>query len=95
MIEHNVSCPSSLGHLEFVVLDTEPYALFAYINDDWFCSKVVVTTPEGDTASFPCYRWISGYERLVFREATGQYVGIQYTSLCRFSFGYNCCAQDS
>nr|XP_046191947.1 hydroperoxide isomerase ALOXE3-like isoform X1 [Oncorhynchus gorbuscha] len=74
MIEHNVSCPSSLGHLEFVVLDTEPYALFAYINDDWFCSKVVVTTPEGDTASFPCYRWISGYERLVFREATGKLI---------------------
>ncbi|XP_036789712.1 hydroperoxide isomerase ALOXE3-like [Oncorhynchus mykiss] len=74
MIEHNVSCPSSLGPLEFVVLDTEPYALLAYINDDWFCSKVVVTTPEGNTASFPCYRWISGYERLVFREATGKLI---------------------
>ncbi|XP_042168777.1 hydroperoxide isomerase ALOXE3-like isoform X2 [Oncorhynchus tshawytscha] len=74
MIEHNVSCPSSLGPLEFVVLDTESYALLAYINDNWFCSKVVVTTPEGHTASFPCYRWISGYERLVFREATGKLI---------------------
>ncbi|XP_071025148.1 hydroperoxide isomerase ALOXE3-like [Oncorhynchus clarkii lewisi] len=74
MIEHSVSCPSSLGPLEFVVLHTEPYALLAYINDDWFCSKVVVTTPEGNTASFPCYRWISGYEHLVFREATGKLI---------------------
>ncbi|XP_038841302.1 hydroperoxide isomerase ALOXE3-like [Salvelinus namaycush] len=77
VIEHDVSCPSSLGHLEFVVLDTEPYALLAYINDVWFCSfcsKVVVTTPETNTANFPCYRWISGYERLVFREATGKLI---------------------
>uniref|UniRef100_A0A4W5LEW2 Uncharacterized protein n=1 Tax=Hucho hucho TaxID=62062 RepID=A0A4W5LEW2_9TELE len=71
-IEHDVSCPSSLGQLEFVVLDTKPYALLGYINDDWFCSKVVVTTPEGDTANFPCYRWILSNKQLVFREATGQ-----------------------
>ncbi|XP_045068577.1 hydroperoxide isomerase ALOXE3 [Coregonus clupeaformis] len=74
VIEHDVSCPSSLGHLEFVVLETEPYALLAYINDDWFCSKVVVTTPEGNTVNFPCNHWISGYERLVFREATGKLI---------------------
>uniref|UniRef100_A0A673VZ35 Hydroperoxide isomerase ALOXE3-like n=1 Tax=Salmo trutta TaxID=8032 RepID=A0A673VZ35_SALTR len=74
VIELDVPCPSSLGHLEFVVLDTEPYALLAYINDVWFCSKVVVTTPEINTANFPCYRWISGHERLVFREATGKLI---------------------
>ncbi|KAK6324689.1 hypothetical protein J4Q44_G00040310, partial [Coregonus suidteri] len=37
-------------------------------------SKVVVTTPEGNTANFPCNHWISGYERLVFREATGKLI---------------------
>jgi hypothetical protein len=77
VIELDVFCPSSLGHLEFVVLESEPYLPFCFLNDDWFCSKVVVTTPEGDTVNFPCYHWISGHERLMFREATGQYVGIQ------------------
>uniref|UniRef100_A0A4W5LEC6 Uncharacterized protein n=1 Tax=Hucho hucho TaxID=62062 RepID=A0A4W5LEC6_9TELE len=76
VIELDVSCPSFLGHLEFVVLESEPYLPFCFLDNDWFCSKVVVTTPEGDTVNFPCYHWISGNERLVFREATGQYVGI-------------------
>ncbi|XP_045578831.1 hydroperoxide isomerase ALOXE3 isoform X1 [Salmo salar] len=74
VIELDVPCPSSLGHLEFVVLESEPYLPFCFLNNDWFCSKVVVTTPEGDTANFPCYHWISGYERLVFREATGKLI---------------------
>uniref|UniRef100_A0A4W5LEG2 Uncharacterized protein n=1 Tax=Hucho hucho TaxID=62062 RepID=A0A4W5LEG2_9TELE len=71
VIELDVSCPSFLGHLEFVVLESEPYLPFCFLDNDWFCSKVVVTTPEGDTVNFPCYHWISGNERLVFREATG------------------------
>uniref|UniRef100_A0A6Q2WZP5 Arachidonate 15-lipoxygenase type B n=1 Tax=Esox lucius TaxID=8010 RepID=A0A6Q2WZP5_ESOLU len=77
VIEHQVACPSSLGLLEFVALETKPYALLAYINDNWFCSKVVVTTPEGSTRHFPCYNWLSGSERLVYREASGQYDGIR------------------
>uniref|UniRef100_A0A4W5QXK5 Lipoxygenase domain-containing protein n=1 Tax=Hucho hucho TaxID=62062 RepID=A0A4W5QXK5_9TELE len=64
----------------------KPYCLLGYLNNEWFCSKVVVTTPEGDTANFPCYHWISSYVPLMIREATGQYVGVQYRSLCRFSF---------
>ncbi|XP_052320316.1 hydroperoxide isomerase ALOXE3-like [Oncorhynchus keta] len=74
VIELDVFCPSSLGHLEFVVLESEPYLPFCFLNDDWFCSKVVVTTPEGDTVNFPCYHWISGNERLMFREATGKLI---------------------
>uniref|UniRef100_A0A4W5QTF9 Lipoxygenase domain-containing protein n=1 Tax=Hucho hucho TaxID=62062 RepID=A0A4W5QTF9_9TELE len=81
VIELDVSCPSSLGHLEFVVLESEPNLPFCFLDNDWFCSKVVVTTPEGDTVNFPCYHWISGNERLVFREATGQYVGISIIGL--------------
>uniref|UniRef100_A0A4W5QTA3 Lipoxygenase domain-containing protein n=1 Tax=Hucho hucho TaxID=62062 RepID=A0A4W5QTA3_9TELE len=73
VIELDVSCPSSLGHLEFVVLESEPNLPFCFLDNDWFCSKVVVTTPEGDTVNFPCYHWISGNERLVFREATGHW----------------------
>uniref|UniRef100_A0AAY5KYG7 Uncharacterized protein n=1 Tax=Esox lucius TaxID=8010 RepID=A0AAY5KYG7_ESOLU len=61
----------------FVALETKPYALLAYINNNWFCSKVVVTTPEGSTRHFPCYNWLSGSERLVYREASGQYDGIR------------------
>uniref|UniRef100_A0A4W5LDY5 Lipoxygenase domain-containing protein n=1 Tax=Hucho hucho TaxID=62062 RepID=A0A4W5LDY5_9TELE len=56
------------------VLESEPYLPFCFLDNDWFCSKVVVTTPEGDTVNFPCYHWISGNERLVFREATGKLI---------------------
>uniref|UniRef100_A0AAY5KTI8 Uncharacterized protein n=1 Tax=Esox lucius TaxID=8010 RepID=A0AAY5KTI8_ESOLU len=85
VIEHQVTCPSSLGLLEFVALETKPYALLAYINNNWFCSKVVVTTPEGSTRHFPCYNWLSGSERLVYREASGQYDGIRYQFAVSFS----------
>uniref|UniRef100_A0A4W5QTH0 Lipoxygenase domain-containing protein n=1 Tax=Hucho hucho TaxID=62062 RepID=A0A4W5QTH0_9TELE len=55
-------------------MESEPNLPFCFLDNDWFCSKVVVTTPEGDTVNFPCYHWISGNERLVFREATGKLI---------------------
>ncbi|KAJ8000756.1 hypothetical protein DPEC_G00183640 [Dallia pectoralis] len=72
VIEYDVPCPSTLGQLEFVTLET--YAPFAFFNDDWFCSKVLVTTPEGSTCLFPCYTWLTGNVPQVFREATGTLV---------------------
>uniref|UniRef100_A0A8C7MM60 Hydroperoxide isomerase ALOXE3 n=1 Tax=Oncorhynchus kisutch TaxID=8019 RepID=A0A8C7MM60_ONCKI len=35
--------------------------------NEWFCSKVVVTTPEGDVILFPCYRWLSRGEIVELR----------------------------
>ncbi|XP_076135635.1 polyunsaturated fatty acid lipoxygenase ALOX15B-like [Alosa pseudoharengus] len=35
----------------------------------WFCDKILVTTPEGDTILFPCYRWLAPNEKLVLRPA--------------------------
>ncbi|KAJ8000764.1 hypothetical protein DPEC_G00183720 [Dallia pectoralis] len=74
VIEYQVPCPSPLGLLEFVALETKPNYLLPFINDDWFCSKVLVTTPEGSRRLFPCYNWLSGYERLVYREASGMLI---------------------
>ncbi|KAJ8000760.1 hypothetical protein DPEC_G00183680 [Dallia pectoralis] len=73
VIEYQVPCPSTLGQLEFVTLKTKPSLWHGYINDDWFCSKVVVITPEGSTCLFPVYSWITGNVPQVFREATGQW----------------------
>ncbi|KAJ8000759.1 hypothetical protein DPEC_G00183670 [Dallia pectoralis] len=74
VIEYQVPCPSTLGQLEFVTLETKPSLWHGYINDDWFCSKVVVTTPEGSTCLFPCYTWLTGNVPQVFREATGKLI---------------------
>uniref|UniRef100_A0A8C7I6L0 Hydroperoxide isomerase ALOXE3-like n=1 Tax=Oncorhynchus kisutch TaxID=8019 RepID=A0A8C7I6L0_ONCKI len=53
-------------------MDKQPLPLFP--QDAWFPSKVVVTTPEGDTCKFPIYRWIMDKEVHLFREGTGQHV---------------------
>ncbi|KAL1023805.1 hypothetical protein UPYG_G00046450 [Umbra pygmaea] len=74
IIEQQVECPTSLGMLEFVELITKPYLWLNFINDDWFCSKVVVTTPEGIERSFPCYNWLSVNDRHVYREGTGKLI---------------------
>jgi hypothetical protein len=66
-----VVCPSSLGTLVLIELDKQPLPLFP--QDAWFPSKVVVTTPEGDTCQFPIYRWIMDKEVHLFREGTGQH----------------------
>ncbi|KAJ8405160.1 hypothetical protein AAFF_G00321510 [Aldrovandia affinis] len=42
--------------------------------DDWFCSKVVVKTPEGDTVHFPWYRWLSEREVVAIRADTAKKV---------------------
>ncbi|XP_036404185.1 hydroperoxide isomerase ALOXE3-like [Megalops cyprinoides] len=70
--EFNVSCPTSLGSLVLIHLDKQPLLLFP--QDDWFCAKVVVTTPEGETAHFPWYCWLSDREVVAVREGTGKKV---------------------
>uniref|UniRef100_A0A672HFN1 Si:dkey-17e16.9 n=1 Tax=Salarias fasciatus TaxID=181472 RepID=A0A672HFN1_SALFA len=40
--------------------------------DEWYCSKIVVTTPEGEAILFPCYRWISRGELVELRGGKGE-----------------------
>ncbi|XP_046901368.1 hydroperoxide isomerase ALOXE3-like [Hypomesus transpacificus] len=44
------------------------------MNDEWFCSKVTVTTPEIKEVLFPCYNWLSTDEPQSIREATAKLV---------------------
>ncbi|XP_044025317.1 hydroperoxide isomerase ALOXE3-like [Siniperca chuatsi] len=55
----------SLGKLLLVKVEKEPFSLLP--EDEWYCSKIVVTTPEGDVILFPCYRWISRGELVELR----------------------------
>lgn len=55
----------SLGTLLLIKVEKDPF--FILPEDEWFCSKVVVTTPEGDILLFPCYRWISRGELVELR----------------------------
>ncbi|KAE8300252.1 Arachidonate 15-lipoxygenase B [Larimichthys crocea] len=64
----NVSCPVSIGKLVLVEIDKQPLPLFP--EDSWFSAKVEVESPEGDTYTFPIYRWITDSNVHRFREAT-------------------------
>ncbi|XP_020775880.2 polyunsaturated fatty acid lipoxygenase ALOX8-like [Boleophthalmus pectinirostris] len=65
---YTVKTPSSLGSLLLVRLDKE--ALILLPENQWYCRSVRVSTPEGATELFPCYRWISRGERVELRKAT-------------------------
>ncbi|XP_030644123.1 hydroperoxide isomerase ALOXE3-like [Chanos chanos] len=56
-----INCPASIGTLLLLELQVKP--LFDFGEADWFCSKVIVATPEGDKVLFPCYRWFTGDEK--------------------------------
>ncbi|XP_047429797.1 hydroperoxide isomerase ALOXE3-like [Mugil cephalus] len=55
----------SLGKLLLVKVEKD--ASLVLQEDEWYCSKIVATTPEGDVILFPCYRWISRGERVELR----------------------------
>ncbi|RXM91404.1 Arachidonate 12-lipoxygenase, 12R-type [Acipenser ruthenus] len=54
--EYEITSPVPLGPLRFVRLEKCRYL----VEDNWFCRFVSVRTPEGNTHSFPCYRWLVG-----------------------------------
>uniref|UniRef100_A0A4W5R269 Uncharacterized protein n=1 Tax=Hucho hucho TaxID=62062 RepID=A0A4W5R269_9TELE len=81
--EFDVVCPSSLGTLVLIELDKQPLPLFP--QDVWFPSKVVVTTPEGDTCQFPIYRWIMDKEVHLFREGTAKRLCDETNHLATYS----------
>ncbi|XP_063058005.1 hydroperoxide isomerase ALOXE3-like [Engraulis encrasicolus] len=66
-----VSTPSSLGPLLLVKLEKHQYLM---VDDEWFCSKVQVSTPEGELVHFPCYTWLSSGEEIQIRHGRVQHV---------------------
>ncbi|XP_041660837.1 hydroperoxide isomerase ALOXE3-like [Cheilinus undulatus] len=62
---YTLKTSSSLGKLLLVKVEKDPFLILP--EDEWFCSKIVVMTPEGDTLLFPCYRWISRGELVELR----------------------------
>ena len=63
-----------LGRLLLVKLEKD--ALVKQLDNAWFCSTIVVTTPEDDVILFPCYRWVSDGEQVELRGGKGMF---QYT----------------
>uniref|UniRef100_UPI0037E96B61 hydroperoxide isomerase ALOXE3-like n=1 Tax=Semicossyphus pulcher TaxID=241346 RepID=UPI0037E96B61 len=55
----------SLGKLLLINIEKDPF--FILPENEWFCSKIEATTPEGDVLLFPCYRWISRGELVELR----------------------------
>uniref|UniRef100_A0A3B4V3U7 Hydroperoxide isomerase ALOXE3-like n=1 Tax=Seriola dumerili TaxID=41447 RepID=A0A3B4V3U7_SERDU len=62
---YTIKTSSSLGKLLLVKVEKDPYLVLS--EDEWYCSKIVVTTPEGNVILFPCYRWISRGELVELR----------------------------
>ncbi|EMP39979.1 Epidermis-type lipoxygenase 3 [Chelonia mydas] len=56
--EYEVPSERALGPIVLIRLHKEPYCVFP--ESTWYCKTVRVTSPEGDTYHFPCYRWIHG-----------------------------------
>ncbi|XP_049322246.1 polyunsaturated fatty acid lipoxygenase ALOX15B-like [Astyanax mexicanus] len=59
-----VNCDNNVGTLLLVELEATPG--FRYFRKDWFCAKLVVTTPEGDEVVFPCYQWLDSKKLKVY-----------------------------
>uniref|UniRef100_A0A8C4YGR4 Arachidonate lipoxygenase 3 n=1 Tax=Gopherus evgoodei TaxID=1825980 RepID=A0A8C4YGR4_9SAUR len=57
--EYKVPSKRALGPILLIRLHKEPYSFFP--ENMWYCNTVRVTSPEGNTYCFPCYRWIQGY----------------------------------
>lgn len=66
---YTVKTSLSLGKLLLVKVEKDP--LFLLPEDEWYCCKIVVMTPEGDVVLFPCYRWISRGELVELRGGRG------------------------
>ncbi|KAL6485583.1 hypothetical protein MHYP_G00049750 [Metynnis hypsauchen] len=64
-----VECKENIGKLLLVELEAEPPFFMPLIDDEWFCSKITVTTPEGACILFPCHRWISCKKKLFLRDS--------------------------
>uniref|UniRef100_A0A8C2ZF71 Uncharacterized protein n=1 Tax=Cyclopterus lumpus TaxID=8103 RepID=A0A8C2ZF71_CYCLU len=62
---YTLSTNLSLGKLLLIKVEK---SRFCYLpEDEWYLSKIVVTTPEGEAILFPYYRWISRGELVELR----------------------------
>ncbi|XP_050789559.1 hydroperoxide isomerase ALOXE3 [Gopherus flavomarginatus] len=68
--EYKVPSKRALGPILLIRLHKEPYSFFP--ENMWYCNTVRVTSPEGNTYCFPCYRWIQGYCTVELAESTAQ-----------------------
>ncbi|XP_061125676.1 hydroperoxide isomerase ALOXE3-like [Syngnathus typhle] len=62
---YTVKTKASLGKLLLVKVEKNPRFLVG--DDEWFCSKITVSTPEGESLLFPCYQWLSNNEVVELR----------------------------
>ncbi|XP_037396904.1 polyunsaturated fatty acid lipoxygenase ALOX15B-like isoform X1 [Pygocentrus nattereri] len=66
--EYTVKTEASLGKIVLIALEKEQFLPF--FDDDWFCCKVVVKTPDSEELHFPCYSWIKERQLVCVREGT-------------------------
>ncbi|KAL4631399.1 arachidonate 15-lipoxygenase [Arapaima gigas] len=66
--KYQVHSAAPIGQLLLVRLEKERY----WVEDNWFCRYVAVTAPDGDTLTFPCYRWLVGNVAVELREGTAK-----------------------
>uniref|UniRef100_A0A3Q2YGT5 Arachidonate 12-lipoxygenase, 12R-type-like n=1 Tax=Hippocampus comes TaxID=109280 RepID=A0A3Q2YGT5_HIPCM len=66
---YTIKTSSSLGKLLLVKVEKRPRFLLP--ENDLFCTKITVTTPEGETLLFPCYRWLSNHDIVELRGGKG------------------------
>uniref|UniRef100_A0A3Q2YT22 Arachidonate 12-lipoxygenase, 12R-type-like n=1 Tax=Hippocampus comes TaxID=109280 RepID=A0A3Q2YT22_HIPCM len=54
-----------------LLVKVEKRPRFLLPENDLFCTKITVTTPEGETLLFPCYRWLSNHDIVELRGGKG------------------------
>ncbi|XP_054617012.1 hydroperoxide isomerase ALOXE3-like [Dunckerocampus dactyliophorus] len=62
---YTVKTSAPLGKLLLVKVEKDPYFFFS--DNEWYCSKIVVTTPEGEAILFPCHEWLADNEVVELR----------------------------
>ncbi|XP_062380300.1 hydroperoxide isomerase ALOXE3-like [Sardina pilchardus] len=62
----DIRVEEDLGELILLKIHSET---FWKVDNQWFCDKIVITTPKGDEILFPCYRWVSSKEKVFLRPA--------------------------
>ncbi|XP_056150863.1 hydroperoxide isomerase ALOXE3-like [Lampris incognitus] len=62
---YTVKTSSPLGKLLLVKVEKDPFLFLP--ENEWFCSQIVVTTPEEELILFPCHRWVSRGENVELR----------------------------
>ncbi|XP_029984480.1 hydroperoxide isomerase ALOXE3-like [Sphaeramia orbicularis] len=62
---YTITTPLSLGRILLIKVEKDPNIILP--ENEWYFSKVVVTTPEGDVILFPCFRWMNSGEVVELR----------------------------